>query len=60
MYVFITQCVKLKREGLAKTNHKSAIDDKRLYEKGITDSLMYVIASSSTSGSNTVTRTAKN
>ena len=25
--VFIAQCVKLKREGLAKTNHKPAIDD---------------------------------
>ena len=36
--VFIAQCVKLKKEGLAKTKHKPAIADeviKRLYECGV-------------------------
>ena len=38
--VFIAQCVKLKREKLAKTNHKPAINEedvKGLYESGVFD-----------------------
>ena len=36
----VAQCVKLKREGLAKTNHEPSIDDgdvKKLYESGVFD-----------------------